>query len=222
MQLAAKGDVLDRWYAEEFRGQPFRHILGFAAEEARRALRDQDYATANRRPEYPLITDWAWDRDDCDAYLRAQFGQRWSRSACGYCPFAASRRGLPELVERWRAEPEVGALALALEHTALALNPRSRLFGKLSARQVVLDHGLADVQRRFEQRLEDPGQEWTLYDVRRIIHPRRDDPTGRELPGDPSASTTPAAARKWRPRSTGWPQGRRTGPWTSTGSHGPR
>jgi len=171
----AKGDVLDRWYAAEFRG-PFRHVLGFAAEEARRPLRDQDYATANRRPEYPLITDWSWDREDCDAYLHALFGQRWSRSACGYCPFSASRRGLPELVERWRAEPDVGALALALEHTALALNPRSRLFGKLSARQVVQDHGLADVQRRFERRLDHPGQQWTLYDVRRIIHPRRDDP----------------------------------------------
>jgi hypothetical protein len=65
----AKGDVLDRWYADEFGGKPFRHVLGFAAEEIRRALRDQDYATANRQPEYPLINDWGWDRDDCDRFL---------------------------------------------------------------------------------------------------------------------------------------------------------
>lgn len=175
--VRAKGDVLDGWYADEYQGQPFRHVLGFAAEETRRAFRDQGYTTASRRPEYPLITDWGWDRFECEAFLLRRFGEGWSRSACGYCPFSGSRHGLPELVARWRAEPEVGAFALELEHTALALNPRSLLFGKRSARQVVRDHALTDVQHLFEQRLQQPDRPWTLYDVRRIVHPRRDDPS---------------------------------------------
>jgi len=173
----AKGDVLDRWYADEFGGKPFRHVLGFAAEEIRRALRDQDYATANRQPEYPLINDWGWDRNDCDRFLYGQFGRPWSRSACGYCPFSGSRRGLPELMARWRAEPDIGATALLLEYTALALNPRSRLFGDRSAQEVVQAHGLGEVRYLFERGLERPQQQWSLYDVRRIVHPRRDDPT---------------------------------------------
>jgi len=173
----AKGSVLDAWYADEYQGHPFRHVIGFAAEEVRRAVRDQSYTTACRQPEYPLINDWGWDREQCDRFLYSLFNQRWSRSACGYCPFAGSRAGLPELVERWRAEPEIGADALALEYTALALNPRSRLFGSRSAQDVVRLHGLCEVQRRFEYRLERPEQMWSLYDVRRIVHPRRDDPT---------------------------------------------
>jgi hypothetical protein len=80
-------------------------------------------------------------------------------------------------VARWRAEPDIGATALLLEYTALALNPRSRLFGDRSAQEVVQSHGLGEVRYLFERGLERPQQQWTLYDVRRIVHPRRDDPT---------------------------------------------
>lgn len=173
----AKGSVLDAFYADEYGGAPFRHIVAFAAEEARRAERDQNYTTAGRRPEYPLIDAWGWDRARCDRYLLELFGEPWARSMCVYCPFSSSRTGLPELVERWRAEPDTGAAALALEYTALALNPRSRLFGKRSAQDVVRDHGLTEVWERHQRRLSE--QRWSVYEVRRIIHPRRADPTAK-------------------------------------------
>lgn len=173
----AKGSVLDAWYADEYHGAPFRHIIAFAAEEARRAERDQNYLTGGRRPEYPLIDAWNWDRQRCDRYLLELFGEPWARSMCSYCPFSSSRTGLPELVERWRAEPDTGAAALGLEYTALALNPRSRLFGKRSAQDVVRDHGLDQVWQHHQHLLA--GQRWSVYEVRRIIHPRRADPTAK-------------------------------------------
>ncbi|WP_194908998.1 hypothetical protein [Catenulispora rubra] len=80
-------------------------------------------------------------------------------------------------MERWRAEPDTGAAALGLEYTALALNPRSRLFGKRSAQDVVRGHGLAEVWEQHQRRLAE--QRWSVYEVRRIIHPLRADPTAK-------------------------------------------
>lgn len=173
----AKGSVLDAWYADEYRGAPFRHIIAFAAEEARRAERDQNYRTAGRRPEYPLIDAWNWDRQQCDRYLLELFGEPWARSMCSYCPFSSSRTGLPELVERWRAEPDTGADALGLEYTALALNPRSKLFGKRTAQDVVRSYGLDQVWENHQRNLSE--RRWSVYEVRRIIHPRRADPAAK-------------------------------------------
>jgi hypothetical protein len=173
----AKGSILDAWYADEYQGAPFRHVVCFAAEEARRAERDQNYTNSSRRPEYPLIDAWNWDRVRCDLFLLTMFGEPWSRSACGYCPFSAGRAGRDELIERWRAEPEIGAQALALEYTALALNPRSRLYGSRSARELVHTHELAEVEHTFLRNLE--REQWALYEVRRIIHARRHDPSAK-------------------------------------------
>lgn len=80
----AKGQVLDAWLCDALPGQPFRHVLGFAAGEEYRAQRDTSYATACREPDYPLIV-WGWDRQACADYLLARFGVAWSRSCCGYC-----------------------------------------------------------------------------------------------------------------------------------------
>ncbi|MFI5527071.1 hypothetical protein ACIA8O_00790 [Kitasatospora sp. NPDC051853] len=175
--LHSKGDVLDGWLGDEFGGRPFRHVLGFASEELRRAARDETFTALGRIPEYPLINDWGWDRHRCEQYLLDRFGEPWSRSACGYCPFSAGRRGRAELVERWRAEPAVGAQALALEYTALALNPRSKLYGTVAAHDLVRSHGLVDVLAEFEEHLR--RQRWSVYEVRRIIHPRREDPAAK-------------------------------------------
>lgn len=173
----AKGSILDAWYADEYGSAPFRHVVCFAAEEARRAERDQNYTAGARRPEYPLIESWNWDRVRCDLFLLELFGEPWSRSACGYCPFSAGAAGRDELIERWRAEPEIGAQALALEYTAMALNPRSRLYGTRSARDLVRTHDLADVEEHFNRHL---GREaWALYEVRRIIHARQGDPSAK-------------------------------------------
>ncbi|WP_148089444.1 hypothetical protein [Kitasatospora cineracea] len=175
--LHAKGDVLDGWLGDEFRGAPFRHVLGFASEEIRRAERDEGFTAIGRIPEYPLIDGWGWDRHRCEQYLLDRFGEPWTRSACGYCPFSAGRRGRAELVERWRAEPAIGAQALALEYTAMALNPRSKLYGTVAAQDLARTHGLADVLAAFEEHLR--RQRWSVYEVRRIIHPRRQNPTAK-------------------------------------------
>ncbi|MEY9846082.1 hypothetical protein ABH940_003167 [Streptacidiphilus sp. BW17] len=174
----AKGQVLDGWLADEFSGQPFRHAVGFAAEELRRAARDEGFTAIGRRPEYPLIDDWGWDRHRCGQYLLDRFGEPWSRSACGYCPFSAGHRGRAELIERWRTEPAIGAQALALEYTAMALNPRSKLYGTVAAQDLARTHGLTDVLAEFQQHLQ--RQQWSVYEVRRILHPRRDDPAATE------------------------------------------
>ncbi|WP_369184170.1 hypothetical protein [Streptomyces sp. Y1] len=175
--LHAKGHVLDGWLGDEFDGRPFRHVLGFATEELRRAERDEGFTATGRRPEYPLINDWGWDRQQCAQYLLDLFGEPWSRSACGYCPFSAGHRGRAELIERWRAEPAIGAQALALEFTAMALNPRSKLYGSVAAQDLARSHGLTDVLARFEEDLR--RQRWSVYEVRRIVHPRRDDPAAK-------------------------------------------
>ena len=173
----AKGSILDAWYADEHQGAPFRHVVCFAAEEARRAERDQNYTSGSRRPEYPLIDSLDWDRVRCDLFLLDLFGEPWSRSACGYCPFSAGREGRAELIERWRAEPAIGAQALALEYTALALNPRSRLYGTRSARELVRTHRLDEIEDAFARDLD--RQQWAVYEVRRIIHARRSDPAAK-------------------------------------------
>ena len=173
----AKGSILDAWYADEYGGAPFRHVVCFAAEEARRAERDQNYTAGARRPEYPLIESWNWDRVRCDLFLLELFGEPWSRSACGYCPFSAGSAGLSELIERWRAEPEIGAQALALEYTAMALNPRSRLYGTRSARELVRAHDLASVEECFIRHID--AEQWAAYEVRRIIHARKADPAAK-------------------------------------------
>jgi hypothetical protein len=188
----AKGSILDAWYADEYGGAPFRHVVCFAAEEARRAERDQNYTAGARRPEYPLIESWNWDRVRCDLFLLELFGEPWSRSACGYCPFSAGAAGRDELIERWRAEPELGAQALALEYTAMALNPRSRLYGARSARELVDAHGLAGAEGLFARHLD--REQWAVYEVRRIIHARKADP-GAKGPAWRSVRTLATGSR---------------------------
>jgi hypothetical protein len=117
---------------------------------------------------------WQWDRSTCAAYLLTTFGEPWARSACSFCPFAATRHGLPDLISRWRAEPSAAADALMLEHTALALNSRSALFGTRTARQIAETHQLTGALALYRQRLA--RTRWALYEVRRIIHPKNGDP----------------------------------------------
>lgn len=169
----AKSEPLDAWTRDEFGDRPHISVLGYAAEEARRAVRDAKYASDLRIPAYPLLR-WAWDRKRCDQYVYEAVGERWLRSACGYCPYAATARGLPALVARWRAEPHLAAQALGLEYSALALNDRMPLFGRLSAFDLIHQYGLTDALALHERRLA--AAEWAVYDVRRIAFPRRDRP----------------------------------------------
>lgn len=154
----AKGQVLDWWVADEFGGGEYRHVVGFAAEEVKRSVRDTSYTSAARRPWYPLI-EWGWDRNSCLAYLRDVFGVTWSRSCCGFCPFQAG----PErahLCERWRREPAAAKRAL----------------------QVAIGAGLRDLVEAVDAELDT--QPWAVYDVRRAFPARRLDRSRPSAPGN--------------------------------------
>ena len=161
----AKGEPLDWWARDEFGGADYDHVVGFAAEESERRDRDRSYTRNARQPRYPLIDDWGWDRERCEAYLLGQFGERWQRSCCGFCPFQAPLTERVNLFERWRREPAAAELALRLEWSAVMFNPRMRLFGKLSCRNLLVRHGMADLVADVEDRIAH--EPWAVYDVRR-------------------------------------------------------
>lgn len=176
----AKGDPLDWFAADEFGGEPYWHVVGFAAEETSRRDRDQSYTRNARNPQYPLI-EWGWDRQRCDDYLFAGdgrffngFGERWQRSCCGYCPFQSiSRVNLPDLIGRWRREPDLAALAVRLEWSAVMFNQRMQLFGRKSARTILVANGMRDLVYDVEHELA--RMEWAVYDVRRAHIPVKAD-----------------------------------------------
>lgn len=170
----AKGEVLDAWIAAELHHQPYVHCIGFAAEETKRVARDSSYTTLSRTARYPLV-EWGWDRRACEGYLLRIYGTRWPRSCCGYCPFQIGDLG--GLVARWRREPALATQALRLEYAALALNPRSALFGGRTAHDLAAAHGLHEALARQEAYLA--AASWGLYRVRRIYHPRKGDPTAK-------------------------------------------
>jgi len=66
--LRFKGWPLSQWIATALGDQPYRHVLGYSAEETRRAARDLVYATAMRTPVHPLI-EWGGTRAACAARL---------------------------------------------------------------------------------------------------------------------------------------------------------
>lgn len=164
--IRAKAEVLDWWAEDEYGQEPVRHVLGYAAEEGPRIAKDLKRASARRIPVYPLHA-WGWDRDQCDRYIRSLIGEPWPRSACGYCCFGFNKRNLPDLIARWRAEPKVAAHALYLEHTALALNERMKLFGKTSAHEVVRAYRLTEAMEIYRAKLD--AATWATYEVRRVL-----------------------------------------------------
>lgn len=169
----AKGWVIDAWVRDTFGGNDFRHAIGFNSEELNRVERDQCYGAVGRRAFYPLV-EWGWSRQDAELYLLQATGEVWSRSCCVWCPYQAGNKGVESLVERWTRQPEAGARAIWLEHTALALNPRQRLFGTKSAREVATAHGLTECMRMAEDRLNT--DQWAVYEVRRLYLPAKGEP----------------------------------------------
>lgn len=173
----AKGWVLDTWIEANLGDADRVHVIGFAAEEQRRAARDMSYTQNAKTPWYPLI-QWGWDRGQCASYLRETYGIDWPRSCCGYCPFQAGPE-IDLLAARWREDPAAGVQALLLEHRAMALNPRMRLFGKRTARAVAEEYRLDEVLSTADAAIA--AQEHTLYEVRRIFRRKGDhrSPDGR-------------------------------------------
>lgn len=165
--VRAKAEPLDAWIAEHI-GADYIHALGFGVEERRRIDRDTTYTTNARRPIYPLA-DWGWDRRRCLDYLRDVYQVTWERSTCTFCPFQIYNPD--ELAERWRSTPVAAADALALEHAAMACNPRSMLFGRTSARAFAAAHVLPLPPERAGR--------WALLEIRRVFTARRGQPTGK-------------------------------------------
>jgi hypothetical protein len=157
-----KGWVLDSWLAEHLDGRPYRHVMGFNAQEHKRIQRDTSYSTLTRLSEYPLLA-WGWTRADCEAYLMQHTGIRWPKSCCTFCPFAGGRS---EALERLLAEPGAAREALLVEHLALACNPRSTLYSSGTLRELLEQRAPGVVADFLESLRLSP---WAVYRVRRIL-----------------------------------------------------
>jgi len=164
-----KGWVLDRWLAAEFGDRPYRHVMGFNADEQFRVDRDASYSTEQRLSEYPLL-EWGWGRVACETYIELAVGTPWAKSCCTFCPFARDNH-----LGRYVSEPAAAAQAMMIEHRSVALNPRSTLFAGKSVQQLVAGAGLADAVAAFDAELA--ATEWAVYEVRRVIPARASDPT---------------------------------------------
>jgi hypothetical protein len=172
----SKGDALDPVISRVVAGRPYRHVMGFEANEPKRAAKDRIYNTALRTGEYPLI-EWGWDREACKAFIYKLTGVHWKKSACKFCPFAlANTTSRAETFERYATEePEASNLALTMEHVALALNPNQALVGRYRLVDLLEAGGYTEVVERFRSQL--PELPHALYEVRRILRAQKDDPT---------------------------------------------
>ncbi len=157
--LRWKGEVLDAWIADNM-PPGFTHVLGYDAGEQTRSHRDAGIIRHGRRPDYPLQR-WGWHRDTTRQFLHDVTGRWFNRSCCAQCPFQT------EWASRWRSHPQSGADALLLEYTALALNPRMRLFGRHSAWSLASGHQLDEVIAAARARIA--AAPWAGYEVRRTF-----------------------------------------------------
>ncbi len=141
---------------------PERIAFGFNADEQRRIERSCEYNNVARQAFYPLL-DWKWTRTTCLDYLYSMLRVRWKKSACVYCPF----NGLNEdAIQRHGRHPDQVADALALEHVAMALNPRASLYKRRSLIQITERAGNHAAILEFQNRIR--SGKWSLYRVRRI------------------------------------------------------
>lgn len=161
--LKAKGWPLDTWIEGELGGAPFRHVMGFNADEMTRVERDRSYSSETRRSEYPLIA-WGWGRKACEDYIADVVGEPWQKSCCTFCPFAG---GKTEHLARLRRAPEAARSALLLEFVSTALNPRVPLYKGTSLRSSVERDGNVAALEALEAGLE--AATWTVYHVRRLM-----------------------------------------------------
>ena len=158
-----KGEPMDGWIADNL-APGYRHLLGYAVNEGRRIDRDRTIDRHGRKPYYPL-QEWGWDRAVSSRFIYDTSGVRLRRSACSHCPFQSARAGHAEWAARWLEHPRAAVKALMLEHTALVLNRKMRLFGATAAWDLATDHGLTGVLALARRQLA--ASRWALYEVRR-------------------------------------------------------
>lgn len=165
--LHSKGDVLDAWVAEELGDSPYRHVIGFNADEGRRVKKDQTFGKHGKREaRYPLV-EWDWDRLTCEAYVTAVTGAIWRKSCCTFCPYAKR----VEAREAFEKEPEGGGLALMLEEVALRFNPRMKLYKTKTAAEVA---GNEAAEAFKEELLNDTP--WAVYRMERVMLEAKEKP----------------------------------------------
>ena len=171
----AKGDALDPIIAQITAGRPYRQIIVFEANEPKRADKDAGYNTALRTGMYPLI-EWGWNRQRCIDYIQTITGIVWEKSACTGCPFSfQNTESRVRLMGRYRETPDAGIDTLFMEHVALCLNPTQGLVSGKRAADIIHAAGLTEVTDGLADRLNHTGH--AIYEVRRILRPRNDDPT---------------------------------------------
>jgi len=170
--LKFKGWVIDRFLSRDLDGEPFRHVIGFNADELRRVEKDQVYGCLpGRHASYPLV-EWGWGREKCEQYIEETVGERWHKSACAFCPFAGQGCERDAMLERWSDEPERAAWAVEVERVALAFNPRMMLFKTRSVEAILQAAGNAAALRIADERLA--SEQWAVYRLRRGMKPRDD------------------------------------------------
>lgn len=156
-------------------GVAFRHVVGFEANEPKRAEKDAKANTALRTGEYPLI-EWSWDRVTCEQYILTHTGIAWWKSACVYCPFALSNKaGRIRVLGQYRQNIDAAVDALFLEYVSLALNPRQGLNGEVRLLDLLTEDGNLEALDGLRFRLDTTRH--AVYEVRRIVRPKKDDPT---------------------------------------------
>jgi hypothetical protein len=175
------------------RGVPFRHIVGFEANEPKRAVKDTAANTGARTGEYPLL-DWGWDRARCEEYILQQTGAHWIKSACVYCPFAlANKAGRERVLPMYRDDLDSAVRALFVEHVSLQLNERQGLNGPTRLIDLLREDGNQAALDGLEDRLDRTPH--AVYHVRRIIRPQEQDRTKVSNYSRSVRQVTPAVTR---------------------------
>lgn len=188
--LKFKSWTIQKWIEQELAGEPYRHAIGYNAEERKR-IEKSERAFAEREPVrvafgfnvdesdrinkartydnpsrygwYPVAEELGWNRDNCQRYLKEITGETFERSACIYCPFNALKK---DGIARLKRHPEKVAAALLLEYQSLCLNPRGTLYRKRTLLSIIITDQHTETLRCFRARLEEA--EYALFRVRRI------------------------------------------------------
>jgi hypothetical protein len=163
--------VCDSWIRSEFGDQPITVWLGFNADESKRVKKSDQYVSLHpeRTVDYPLHKRKI-GRDYLMRALEANFGRRFFRSACPFCPFSECSGNTSEIAIKHLAHPKAAAKALFLEFVAHCFNPKQWLYPKGSLYDRLVAQANFKALILFQEMLDT--STWGLYRVRRICNKR--------------------------------------------------
>lgn len=148
--------------------------LGYNAEELGRVKDSQDYGCHGASFLFPLV-ERGMTRVDCVELIYLLLGVVWRKSCCKFCPFQKKATA----IAHYQSDSDAAVFALWVEYTALAMNPRMRLFERYGMREVCLEAGLESAIAEFERRCE--AASWSVYYVRRIYRKVGKDPNKQRV-----------------------------------------